>query len=213
MTFPNNINSMCEYSIIEIKCLPYNSKTKKFQNDFVLICSTYLNKNDKANGHSTFEIQSIKELSYNNAHVKEAKKFTYQGGTLKINDFVTIIEVKTDYDTKYIANLSYQYHKNSETEYIQDKDLLLFSTSAGLKGSFSNVPYLYLPPEFKAYMDYCDAHQESKILHDAFYTLNRITKEDSNFEEFIEQFKKLQDKQSIVEKHLYECYLQNTDEN
>ncbi|KMN42514.1 MULTISPECIES: hypothetical protein [Bacillus] len=207
MTFPNNVNGMCEYSIIEIRCLPYNSETIKFQNDFVLICSTYLNKNDKAHGHTTFEIQSVKELSYNNSHVKEAKKFAFKGGTLRINDFVNIIEVKTDYDTKIIANLSYQYSKDQEMEYIQNKDLLLFSTSVGIKGSFSNVPYLYLPPEFKTYMDYYDAHQESKILHDAFYTLCRSTKEDS---EFIEQFKELQDKQSILEKDLYDRYLQNT---
>ena len=60
MTFPNNVNGMCEYSIIEIRCLPYNSETIKFQNDFVLICSTYLNKNDKAHGHTTFEMQSEK---------------------------------------------------------------------------------------------------------------------------------------------------------
>ena len=108
-----------------------------------------------------------------------------------------MIEVKTDYDTKIIANLSYQYSKDQEMEYIQNKELLLFSTSVGDQRFFFNVPYLYLPPEFKTYMDYYDAHQESKILDDAFYTLCRSTKEDN---EFIEQFKELQDKQSIFKK-------------
>ncbi len=209
MIFPSNINTSYEYSIIEIECLPCISTAPDFYDNFVLICSTYLNKNDKAHGHTTFEIQSIKELSYNNPNVKNAKKFVYQGGSLKINDFVTITQAESDYDTKFIARLSYQYHSDQEREYIQEQDLLLFSISEGPKGQLSNIPYLYLPPDFKKYIEYYQAKHDSEVLHTAYSILEHLAKENDYSESFINQFETLKEKQKNKSLILYDSFLRN----
>lgn len=158
MSFPTSIGSYREYSIVKMNVIPnYTALPYEF-NDYVFVFGTYRNSKDPMDGVIEVEIVPENSLNLFNAHVLEATKFIYEGGTLKVHDQLEIIEEKSEFQTKYIAVLKEQPIRSKDSNeicMIKDKYILLCFDNKGIKNKYiDNLPVADYAPEFQAFIEY-----------------------------------------------------------
>jgi hypothetical protein len=195
---------------------------RMLRDHYVFVFATAINQKEDSYFYGHVEIDLIKQeyLSYFNYDIMtRGKHHVYEGGTLEINPFLSIVEEENEHGKQIIAHLKDQkiLEDYDKVKYIRDFRVLLVRDNA--KNSCDNLPVLELGPEFQARLDLDRADERKKRLNNSLFVLTGLAHdyrgkpEQKIINETISLLKQKIDEASRVSQEAFERYLQTRNRN
>lgn len=197
--FPLGGNGSEVYDIVylgEVILSYANSNISKLLLDeYVFLFSTMLRQSKDSSWYGHVEIDFIKHelLSCFNETIRNRGSYhVLNEDTLKINDFLEIIQEKTDHGKQIIAHLKKQnILENHKVRYTRDFKILLVKENN--HNGFDNLPVLELGPEFQAKLDWDLAKERLHYLYTGSRVLEGLVYWNRSASEHTESIKKIQE--------------------
>ncbi|WP_271814149.1 hypothetical protein [Clostridium beijerinckii] len=197
--FPLGMNGYEVYDIVYLgDLIPGYSNSpipKVLHDEYVFIFTTLLNGKKESCHYGNVKIDFMKHelLSCFNSQIREKGNIHVLGKeNLQINDFLEIVNEKTEHGRRIIAQLKNQKIIKNHTEVAYTRDFRVLLVQENNQDSLDNIPVLELGPEFRSKLDWDRAKEQVNELNTASGVLAGLSYRNRRNPEDTESIKKVQ---------------------